>query len=187
MVDDGGCALPDPGAQGDEEGGITLAEGVRTAPLFSSLSSHFYGRGTVRALISLGVCARSGGASPGGGSPQPAGNQRRRQSMLILDLQSKKKAILQQILDVRQELVMLDKREMAVIERASNAHASDGERTEGTGLPSVRDPPARAGPAWLAYLRRVLPWQASGVAAAPCCASGNAARARARDYFRAVG
>ena len=60
--------------------------------------------------------------------------------MLILDLQSKKKAILQQILDIRQELVMLDKREMAVIARASNVQASDGERTE-EGLPSVRDPP----------------------------------------------
>jgi hypothetical protein len=60
--------------------------------------------------------------------------------MLILDLQSKKKAILQQILDIRQELVMLDKREMAVIARASHVQASDGERTE-EGLPSVRDPP----------------------------------------------
>ena len=57
--------------------------------------------------------------------------------MLILDLQSKKKAILKQILDVRQELVMLDKREMAVIERASHVEASDGERADGAlGLPS---------------------------------------------------
>ena len=43
-------------------------------------------------------------------------------------LQAKKKAILKQILDARRELVMLDKREMAVIERASHVHASDGER-----------------------------------------------------------
>ena len=81
------------------------------------------------------------GATTGGSSPQPVpANQRRRQSMLILDLQSKKKAILQQILDVRQELVLLDRREMAVIERATHVHASDGERKSGVdGLPSVRD------------------------------------------------
>ena len=88
---------------------------------------------------------KSGGSSPGGGSPQPA-NQRRRQSMLILDLQSKKKAILKQILDVRQELVMLDKREMAVIERASHVQASDGERQAGTDM-QVRDSPTRITPA----------------------------------------
>ena len=109
---------------------------------------------------------KSGGSSPGGGSPQP-GNQRRRQSMLILDLQSKKKAILQQILDVRQELVMLDKREMAVIERATHVQASDGERMAGGAMPSVRDHPAlrRACLGRHSYALRVaLP----GVAAASC-------------------
>ena len=60
--------------------------------------------------------------------------------MLILDLQSKKKAILQQILDVRLELVTLDRREIAVIERATHVHASDGEKQSGDDvLSSVRD------------------------------------------------
>eukprot|EP01052_Picozoa_sp_SAG31_P040606 SAG31_NODE_5921_length_2256_cov_1.858600_1_plen_83_part_00 len=50
---------------------------------------------------------RSGG-SPGGS----AAHSSRRQSMLILDLQSRKKNVLRQILKTRQELAELDEAEM---------------------------------------------------------------------------
>lgn len=96
-----------------------------------------------------------GGSSPGG-SPQP-GNQRRRQSMLILDLQSKKKALLKQILDCRTELVQLDRTEMSVIERASNAGASDGDRSDRAGSPAVRVTPPASPPAFASARAGAVP------------------------------
>ena len=128
-----------------------------------------------------GSRSQKGGASPGGGSPQP-GNQRRRQSMLILDLQSKKKALLKQILDCRTELVSLDRSEMAVIERASNAGASDGDRSDRAGLVAVREPspapPSRA----RAHRRGGWRWSARTRGARPAHVAVARAAARAAPH-----